>query len=137
MNTQRQVFEKLAKQNLGAKNKQNLGIIEDAIEQSQSEASNWIETMKITYTDLENTISETLDKVMIEIDTLNEYSKELQADYLDANENFIEINNGLLENNIDGGQSNEDIVKEMTSNFQDKISTVVRLFNMSYEMSKT
>jgi gas vesicle protein len=129
MNTQRQVFEKLAKQNFGA--------IEDAIEQSQSEASNWIDTMKTTYNDLENTISEALDTIMVQIDILDEYSKELQADYLEANENFIEINKGLLDNNIDGGQFNEDYVKEMTSNFQDKISNVVRLVNMSYEMART
>jgi len=128
MNTQKQIFEKLAKQKLGA--------IEDAINEAQYEALSYIDVMQINFKDLANTMAETLDQIQIQIDTLDAYSQELQAEYVDANESFREVNQGLLDNNIEGGQENEDRVKEMTSNFQNMISNVVSLVQVANELGR-
>ena len=135
METQKRVLATLNKFK-EVQTKRNFGAIEDAIEDSKAEALSYIESMRINYDDLENTIAETLDKIQIEIDILDSYSKELQEEYLNANEDFREVNQGLLDNNIDGGQFNEDVVKEMTGNFQNMISNVVRLVQISNEMVK-
>ncbi len=135
MNTEARVLAMLNKvKEVQAQKKQSLGAIEDAIEDSKAEALSWIQTMRINYDDLENTIAETLDKIQIEIDILDSYSKELQEEYLQANEGFREVNQGLVDNGIEGGQFNEDSVKEMTYNFQNMISNVVTLVQISNEM---
>jgi hypothetical protein len=129
------IFEKLSK--FKEVKKEQLGAIEDAIADAQAEALGWIDAMKTNYSDLENTIGDTLDTIMTQIDILDSYSKELQSEYLDANENFREVNQGLLDNGIDGGQFNEDVVKEMTSNYQNMISNVVRLVDLSNQMARS
>lgn len=133
MNTEARVLAMLNKVK-EVQTKRNFGAIEDAIEDSKAEALSWIQTMRINYDDLENTIAETLDKIQIEIDILDSYSKELQEEYLQANEGFREVNQGLVDNNIEGGKFNEDSVKEMTYNFQNMISNVVTLVQISNEM---
>lgn len=135
METQARVLAMLNKvKEVQRQKQQNLGAIEDAIEDAKAEALSYIDVMKINYNDLENTIAETLDQIQIQIDTLDSYSKELQTEYLDANDGFREVNQGLVDNNIDGGKFNEEQVKEMTSNFQNMISNVVSLVQISNEM---
>lgn len=131
MNTNtNKIFEKLAKVK-EAKSKQELGAIEDAINEASSNADSYLKSMDSTYKELDNAIAETLDAISGELERISNLKQSLSEKYMSDNEAFQEINNELLDNNIENSKSNQDIVYEMTGNFYDMISNIERLLEFS------
>jgi outer membrane murein-binding lipoprotein Lpp len=115
MNTQRQVFEKLAKQKLGAKDKQNLGAIEDAIREVQDNLNAKANEISTLVNDFNAEIKNSQSKALALAEELQTAIQQAGMSFNDAEAEYKEMAKELL----DLGIPFNDIFPEIGTEYSD------------------